>query len=518
MPTSLAPSVVRCPASLEAGHRESLAATTCWGAVVAFLLVNSAGSFAIAQEKNTPEKTRPADLAAAKAVEAAVISAIDTAGESVVAVARVRKHEGLKPDAAGEIAPSPTSPEFAPTDFGTAVVIEAKEKGPALIVTNQHVVADPSQNTYYVWHKQKPFVAKVKASDPWTDLAVLEVEAEGLKPIALGHGDKARRGQIVISLGNPYAIAKDGQASAAWGIVSNLSRQAPAIPKVDGSPGGRDTLHHYGTLIQVDAKLNLGTSGGALIDLDGKMIGLTTSLAAHTGFDAAAGFAIPVDETFRKAVSTLSEGKIPEYGFLGLQPGTLPLAQRQRGERGAVVQGMVRATPASKAGLQVNDIITHVDGQQVDDDLALIRWVSARPAGTTVNLTVSRAGDETPARRIVQTRAVLSKKPLVGKVQPYGQALSPVWRGLSAESLTAMPNFSELSRFADLDGCVAIEVVAEGSPAEKARLRAGMLISHVAGKRVDSPAAFAAAVASLTGNVELTIVGIDGASKVVVAP
>jgi serine protease Do len=511
MPTLIAPSDARRPSQIRGGRRASLAATACWGAVFAFLI----GGPAFSQEKTKPPAT---DRTAAMALEASLVHAIDVASESVVAIARVRSNDALKADGDAGIPPDPASPDFVPNEFGTGVVFDTKEKGIALIVTNQHVVGDPNQNRYYVWHKQRPFLAKVKASDPWTDLAVLQIEAEGLKSISLGDGSKAKRGQIVISLGNPYAISRDGQASAAWGIVSNLSRQAPAIPKIDGAASGRDTLHHYGTLIQVDAKLNLGTSGGALVDLDGKMIGLTTSLAALTGFDAAAGFAIPVDDTFRKAVTTLSEGKVPEFGFLGLQPGTIPLAQRQKGEHGALVQGMVRATPASKAGLLVNDIITHVDKQPVVDDLSLIRLVSSKPAGATVELTVSRPGDEVGKRRVVQASAVLSKKPTVGKVIPFSEQTAKPWRGLIVESLTAMPNFSELSRFADLEGCVAVFSVANDSPAANAKLRGGMLISHVGNKRVDSPAAFAAAVASATGNVELTIVGIDGTSRMTLTP
>src|SRR5207342_2000310 len=105
--------------------------------------------------------------------------------------------------------------------------------------------------------------------------------------------------------GNPYAIARDGQVSASWGIVANLSRKAGPIPDETSPAGVRNTsLHHYGTLIQTDAKLNLGTSGGALLNLKGEMVGLTTSLAAAVGYEQAAGFALPVDDAFRRAVET----------------------------------------------------------------------------------------------------------------------------------------------------------------------------------------------------------------------
>src|SRR4029079_13356173 len=108
--------------------------------------------------------------------------------------------------------------------------------------------------------------------------------------------------------------------SASWGIVSNLSRKdGPWPPERDDRPGPtRVTLHQLGTLIQTDARLNLGTSGGALVNLKGEMVGLTISLAATLCYEQAAGFAIPVDETFLRVVEALKQGNEVEYGFLGI--------------------------------------------------------------------------------------------------------------------------------------------------------------------------------------------------------
>ena len=114
----------------------------------------------------------------------------------------------------------------------------------------------------------------------------------------------------------------------------------------------RSTLDQYGTLIQTDARLDLGTSGGALVNLQGEMIGLTTSLAAMAGYEQPAGFAIPVDDAFRKTVETLEQGRLPAFGFLGVQPDHLPLADRQAGRFGARVLRVVPGTPGEKAGLQ----------------------------------------------------------------------------------------------------------------------------------------------------------------------
>ncbi len=128
-----------------------------------------------------------------------------------------------------------------------------------------------------------------------------------MTPIALGNAAELKKGQIVISLGNPYAVARDGQASAAWGIVSNLGRKAPATPS-ESDPSGRPTLHHYGTLIQTDAKLNLGTSGGPLLNLKGEMVGLSVVLAAAAGYEAAGGYAIPVDDNVPPRVGNAQTG------------------------------------------------------------------------------------------------------------------------------------------------------------------------------------------------------------------
>src|SRR5690606_205790 len=132
------------------------------------------------------------------------------------------------------------------------VIIDAK----GLILTNYHVVREDSQH-YVTTHERKTYRAKIRAADLKSDLAVLELELPlqqplKLKPITFGDASTLRKGQIVIALGNPYGIARDGQVSASWGIVSNLARKAgPDLQETDPNRRKR-TLHHYGTLIQTD--------------------------------------------------------------------------------------------------------------------------------------------------------------------------------------------------------------------------------------------------------------------------
>ena len=116
-----------------------------------------------------------------------------------------------------------------------------------------------------------------------------------------------------------------------------------------------ESLHELGTLIQTDAKLNLGTSGGALVNLKGDMIGLTTSLAAVTGQDSAAGYAIPIDKPMIAIIDQMRAGRTPAFGFLGIEPTDVTGDWRARGVRGAVVRQVVGGMPASTARIRSGD-------------------------------------------------------------------------------------------------------------------------------------------------------------------
>ncbi len=140
---------------------------------------------------------------------------------------------------------NPTSPDFVPNEFASGVVLDREGH----IVTNYHVLGDPEQNDYFVWVQRRPFKVaqvevpqEVKAGDPWTDLAVLKIAASDLEPMPLGDASKLRKGMIVIALGNPYGIARDGEVSASWGIISNLRRATAPDPQSAGSGAERSTL------------------------------------------------------------------------------------------------------------------------------------------------------------------------------------------------------------------------------------------------------------------------------------
>jgi serine protease Do len=464
----------------------------------------------------------PSPLATAAALQRMTVDAIARAERSVVAIARVRRDETRGAAPANDVAvpalpglsgPEPTDRAFVPSEFGSGVVIDAR----GLILTNFHVVGDHRSADYFVWIGRKPYAAKLNVADPWFDLAVLQIEAANLRPIAFGDARALKKGQFVIALGNPYAIARDGQPSASWGIISNLQRQAPAPRDASRAEQGRETLHHWGTLIQTDARLELGASGGALLNLQGQMIGLTTSLAALYGYERPGGFAIPVDDEFRRALDTLKTGRLPDYGFLGIDPTTLTAADRRHGRFGARVNDVVAATPAAAAGLRTGDVITHIDGQPVADRQDIFRLVAGRLAGSSAMLSVLRGSEAQRQGRPIEVNVTLSKKRMDTTREGFAELATESWRGLRVDYTTAAPLFAERSRDLDPAGSVGVVEVARDWPAWKAGLRPGDFVSHVGETRVTTPREFYDAVAATEGEVSLRLTATERDKTVRVA-
>lgn len=463
-------------------------------------------------------------------LEKAATLAIERTQSSVVALARVRTDgrdvsadlfdvEGGRfgiPDSRSLT--EPTSPDFTPQEYATAVAIDADGH----LVTTYHVLGDIAKNDYYIWSQRVPYKATVVAADPWLDLAVLKVDGAKLEPMKLGDAKSLKKGQFVIALGNPYSIAKDGQASAKWGIVSNLERPAPLAKPRQRNPTGRETLHHYGSMIETDALLPRGTSGGALVNLAGEMVGLTTSYAARNDVEAAAGLVIPVDQSFKDAIEKLKTGRKAEFGFLGVR--TRQVGENEAGlpKSGAIVDGVVPGTPAADADLLAYsspadyDTITHVDGEAVADSLHLIMLVSRMPAGKKVNLTVRRFDSDNPSRmRVLNKEVTLSKKYMDTLRPVYATVVDPPWRGLTVDYATATPSFTEKPGYLDPDGCIGVLDVERNSAAWKAGLRPGMFLSHVGDTRVTTPAQFHSVVEGKSGSVRVRLTeAINGSSSV----
>jgi S1-C subfamily serine protease len=432
------------------------------------------------------------------AVQDAVVAAIGRCEVSVVAIRGVRKAQATRlAPLADPFAPlRPTDPagdrgDLVQGEFGTGVVLD----GSGLLLTHFEVIRG-LESLEVTTAERRTYPAHVVGADERSGLAVLSIGASGIPAITLGDARRLRKGEFVIALGNPYGIATDGQASASFGIVANSGRKSIAA-----SRGESATLAELGWLIQTDAKLNLGTSGGALVNLRGELVGLTTSVAATAGYDQAAGYAIPVDDAFRRIVETLRQGREVEYGLLGVylestghRGGVLG-----RQPQGALVRDVVPGGPADEAGLHTGDLITQIGGAAISTSDELMLAVSKHPPLAMLQIGLLRD------KRDESVQVELSK------AVPHGEQIvtAPVahWRGMQIDFATAVEAYSDFVRQegVDLRGCVAVRHVEPHSPAWRAGLRAGNFISHINQLPVDSPSEFHSVADRQSGDVTVRI-------------
>ena len=468
--------------------------------------------------------TEPSGLQAAIALEQLLIKAIERSEQSVVSIARFNSDDAAaaalpRPEIRPGVPfglieppkPDPTSPDFVPNEFASGVIVDKD----GYVVTNFHAIDGPGQ----IWITtvgRKTMRAEIVGGDPRSDLAVLKpvdppADVE-FTPIVYGDGSKLKKGQIVIVLGNPYAIARDGQASAAWGIVANIARKAGPKPGAADLRERKNTLHHFGTLIQTDAKLNLGTSGGALLNLQGEMVGLTTSQAAVAGFEQAAGYAIPVDDVFRRVVDTLKQGKEVEYGLLGVQTSALSSGERSLGMPGVRVDLVGNGSPADRAGISPRDVIVQVAGRPIYDVDGLMLHVGKQPAGNPTTVTVEREG------RLFTIPITLAKYEVTQR--GIVTAPEPAWRGIRIDYPSAHRDIDPQQKmgFRILDAGVLIVDVDSDSPAWDIGLRPGMVVTHVQNVPVENPAEFRRQAKHLAGPVELRLGALPGQPPVVRVP
>lgn len=352
------------------------------------------------------------------------------------------------------------------------------------------------------------YPAEVIAADPRSSLAVLRVTGDstsGDKPfrapsIRIGKAEDAAKGRFVVAIGNPYAIESDGQPTTSWGIITNTSRRAPINERMlsaeqEAGEPFRTTLSHFGALIQTDARLGWNSAGGALVTLDGALVGILTTTAAIPGHESPAGYAIPMNRAMRRIVKTLSEGKEPEYGLLGIRFE----ASSPRGRTGVLVSDVYAAGPAGTSGLVKGDLITQVNGNAVYDALSLQLHVGSLAPSDEAVVTYERRGSQQ------ETTVRLGKAYIEGPKIATNQR--PAWQGLRVDYPTAVPPTTLQERVAgghlDPEGCVVVSDVERDSVAWNMGIRPYVYVSHVSDERVSTPAEFYAAVDNSAGKARL---------------
>jgi serine protease Do len=363
-----------------------------------------------------------------------------------------------------------------------------------LVLTPYHVVDGAVKILVRLPDGQSSY-ADIFAADPRSDLAVLRLLRPklALQSVRLGDAGKAERGQFLIGLANSYAPGfPRAKPSAAWGILANVRQRQPLL--AGGEEKGK-SIHHYGTLLQTDARLNLGTSGGVLFNLQGEAIALTSTIAGGApGPDVAGTFATPFDEGLRRILVVLMKGEEVEYGFLGVsfEPASGKV-------EGVVLKSVTDGSPADLAGLKEGHAILAVDGQPVRDNDELLRALSTRLAGTKVGLDIKKPG---VARE--KTEITLAKYLVTGKVIASQRGSRPVFRGLRVDYTSLIAQQPGFTAGMIPRGVLVGEVLPD-SAAARADLKPGLVITHVNDRAVTLPAAFYDIVLSQRGPVELTL-------------
>ena len=259
--------------------------------------------------------------------------------------------------------------------LGSGVIVNADEKG-GYVLTNDHVVAG-SKDIQVSFADGRVLAAKVVGADPESDLAVLRIEGKGLTPITLGQSEKAQVGDVVLAIGDPFGVGQ----TVTMGIVSALGRN-------------RLGVNRYENFIQTDAAINPGNSGGALVDINGNLIGINSVIYSRSGGSLGIGFAIPVSMAKDVMEQIIAEGSVTR-GYIGIEPQdiTPELAEslKLKVARGALVAKVMRGSPAEKAGVKAGDVITAIEGKNIQDSVAAMAVIAGLKPGKDAKFQLTRS-------------------------------------------------------------------------------------------------------------------------------
>ncbi len=270
--------------------------------------------------------------------------------------------------------PQAEPPPMRERAAGSGVIVDTRY---GLVLTNHHIVARADAVVVTLEDKRR-FEAELLGSDPGTDIALLQIDAEGLTAMPVGDSDALRVGDFVIAIGNPFGLGQ----TVTSGIVSALGRS------------GLD-FKDYEDFIQTDASINPGNSGGALINLKGELVGINTAIIGPSGGNIGIGFAVPSNMASAVMRQLVEYGDM-ERGGIGvvvqdLDPDLAEALGVEDG-RGTVVLTVREGSPAARAGLRVEDVITAINGSKVDDARDLLNSIALIRVGEAVDLDLIRAG------------------------------------------------------------------------------------------------------------------------------
>lgn len=359
-------------------------------------------------------------------------------------------------------APAPRQNEQLTRAAGSGVIVRSD----GYIMTNNHVVAGADRVTVKLADGRE-FTGKV-FQDPRTDLALVKIDAKDLKAAQFADSDKLKVGQWAIAIGNPFGLRN----TMTTGIISALRRETDP-----------DNPIGYPEVIQTDASINPGNSGGPLVDVDGNVIGINFMIYSRSGGNMGIGFAIPSNTARFVMEQLIEKGKVTR-GFLGLIPQDLSpvMAQKLGVKEGALVESVDKDAPAAKAGVQVKDVITQIDGKPVTNALTLRRIVERIAPGTEVKVVVVRDSKE----HVLTVKLGEAPSGLDDEQKPESDTGDKI-------GLTVQPLTEDLAKQLDIDSSiqgVVVRSVKPGSPAGRAGIQPKDVIMEIDNTAITSVATF----------------------------
>jgi serine protease Do len=359
----------------------------------------------------------------------------------------------------GDQAPHPNIPkEHKEQSLGSGVIVS--EDG--YIVTNNHVI-EKSQEIKVLLSNKRDYKAKLIGADPKTDLAVIKIEAKGLAALPWGDSNKLRVGEIVFAIGNPFGLNQ----TVTMGVIGAVGRANVGIAD-------------YEDFIQTDAAINPGNSGGALINAKGELVGINTAIVSRTGGYQGIGFAVP-SSMAKQVMDSLIKYKKVVRGWLGvsIQEVTSDLAEEfgVKDLKGAIVSGVMKESPAEKAGIKQGDVLLQFNGKDVEDTGQLRNMVSQTPIGSKVKMKLFRNKKEMDVEVTIAEQpkklgeAATEQEP--GDNQEESNALS----GVTVREIT--PELARRFSIKEGDAGVIVVKIDPGSKAFEAGIRPGDMVTQI---------------------------------------